>query len=260
MMRFPLFIICLVTCAIAFETYSNRISNGRIPYLGMFPSVARLDLTFAKAGTFQCMAVLIEKDWLLLAAHCLYRGNSDILITGFAKMNTINATNENSISRDIRDFYLHPQFNNNTFNNDIALIKLTESFELTSTLNVAVLPDGDIKNDDIEDDEVIVVGYGYNKDPTKQNLLYWGRMQIERLRLCQKKYKTENSIFCIGINADAEACPESVNEPIFWYSPKQKKYVLLGFVSLDHLVCGTFPIGITHIPTYTQWINETINL
>ena len=75
-----------------------------------------------------CGASLIDSQWLMTAAHCLYNftggRTSNLKITALFKQSDLLDADENTVTREIIATVIHPDYSYSTNNNDIALLKL----------------------------------------------------------------------------------------------------------------------------------------
>ena len=69
------------------------------------------------------------EDWVITAAHCV-QGESASSIDVVIGLHNVNGTTGNQ-SRGVDEIIIHPQYSNNSLNNDYALLHLTSpsSFE-----------------------------------------------------------------------------------------------------------------------------------
>lgn len=97
---------------------STRIIGGNEANLNDLPAIVSLKYN----GHFFCAGTLIGAEWIVTAAHCHYetiRNIANITVT----ISDYNLTEEQE-STPVLDVRIHPDYNKETINNDIALIKL----------------------------------------------------------------------------------------------------------------------------------------
>ncbi|XP_019728444.1 suppressor of tumorigenicity 14 protein homolog [Hippocampus comes] len=118
----------------------NRIVGGQNAELGEWPW--QVSLHFMTYGHV-CGASIISEKWLLSAAHCFVTSDQANHVasnwqtySGMQDQYRLDDVQRRSVKRIIS----HPDYNQMTFDYDIALLELNEPLELTNTIQPVCLP------------------------------------------------------------------------------------------------------------------------
>ncbi|KAG1942561.1 serine protease 33-like [Pimephales promelas] len=111
---------------------NNRIVGGVDAAEGSWPW--QVSLHSSTGGHF-CGGSLINNEWVLTAAHCL-PGVSASSLRVYLGRRTQQGVNANEISRNVVTIIIHPSYNSDTNDNDIALLRLSS----TVTFNDYIRP------------------------------------------------------------------------------------------------------------------------
>ncbi|XP_016348593.1 trypsin-like [Sinocyclocheilus anshuiensis] len=106
---------------------NNRIVGGENATAGDWPWQVSIHLTFQDVnfGHF-CGGTLINKDWVLSAAHCFQWFNASYIVMYFGRLNQ-SGFNLFETNRTARRNINHPNFNISNLDNDVALVQLSSS-------------------------------------------------------------------------------------------------------------------------------------
>ncbi|KAK3559066.1 hypothetical protein QTP86_002423 [Hemibagrus guttatus] len=113
-----------------------RIVGGQSVSAGAWPWQVSLHSP-VNNGHF-CGGSLINKEWVMTAAHCFLSTSTSGLVVYLGKQ-TQEGVNSNQITRHVTKIIKHPQYNKITNNNDIALLLLNSSVTFTNYIQPVCL-------------------------------------------------------------------------------------------------------------------------
>ncbi|KAF2905423.1 hypothetical protein ILUMI_00749 [Ignelater luminosus] len=216
-----------------------------------------------------CSAVILDKDWLLTAAHCVvrYRRKKLKVVAGVTDLlhPTIGTKQETNVVKIV----IHENYglkNQSSVLNNVALIKVQVSLNISTYV-------GKAKISNIQDEQINryflscrVLGWGsrreVNKDeidfalePRKFNNLISVELYLLPDALCQKVFsiqKAENFL-CIGtLDNFYLKCPSDAGSPVICMN------MVVGIPSHTTDLCQV--ILVTRTDLYSNWINNKIKL
>uniref|UniRef100_A0A671LWR4 Trypsin-like n=1 Tax=Sinocyclocheilus anshuiensis TaxID=1608454 RepID=A0A671LWR4_9TELE len=116
---------------------NTKIVGGEAATAGAWPWQVSLHIT-CNGNLCYCGGSLINKDWVLSAAHCLQGfGTSDIMMYfGHLRRSGLNPHETNRTASRI---IIHPTYNNPKHDNDIALLQLSSSVTFTDYIRPVCL-------------------------------------------------------------------------------------------------------------------------
>ncbi|XP_054155987.1 chymotrypsin-like elastase family member 2A [Oppia nitens] len=263
---------------------ASSLQNGRIPESGEFPWIATVNGRKQFVGNFkiyvhQCSGVILNKLWILTAAHCV---NSDYTYFVQTVQNQLHANHTYFVS----DLFIHPDYEAtdrpiHKFLYDIALLKLELPgiVEMTSSPLVATtttttagyfkvngicLPDKDLVNTD--DELALFAGFG-DIDNHRRNdgSVRMGWLKIDKyldyhrfgLTIRAHRFPTK-----IGVGL----CVGDCGGPLIQYVPGigySSQAVLIGINVGGHTnTCLTNEhyshMYFTRVSTHVDWIIKTV--
>jgi secreted trypsin-like serine protease len=147
------------------HTDHKKIINGNYAGLGAFPFQVSLILAGAKKGEelndHYCGGSLISDTWVLTAGHCVTAGgNVDDPKNINVYVGSVNFKNGDRIP--VRSIYRHPDYDNSSLDNDVALLQLERAPK--KEVKVGKINVFDAASDsalEMPGTELTVVGWGY---------------------------------------------------------------------------------------------------
>ncbi|XP_071568269.1 chymotrypsin-2-like [Temnothorax nylanderi] len=216
---------------------------GEVPY--------QVSLQLIRTGEHFCDGVLVDRYYILTAAHCVDGVN---VSTISANMGLIDLQRPHAVHQ-IESSYIHEDYNKDgQWINDIALLKLQFPINYSPLVSPVTLT----LNQNIPvDTEVVASGFGrlwyQGEEPTR---LYVADIKIVNQGYCRNVYaKTFKNIYDTQICAnDATAEKRSCMRPYFG-GPITLNNELIGLDSWGY-ECGSkiFPEVYTRVPSYIPWI------
>lgn len=208
-----------------------------------------------RAYYHSCGGSLLTQSWIITSAHCLYDRDETLrLVAGTDDMNYLYRAQLRSVKKTI----IHPRFDIASYDNDIALIKVNQPFDLESTFShvgvICLERDVGIYPYDI----ATICGFGARAFHEKaRSHLYQTDIAIIDPDTCNSSFGnqiTQNMVCAGGMVANKrDACSGDSGGPL--QMDINGHMTLIGLVSFgnDCAVQG-FPGVYTRVDNYYDWI------
>ncbi|XP_028424056.1 serine protease 27 [Perca flavescens] len=117
---------------------NTRIVGGKDATAGSWP----WQVSLQGFGSHVCGGSLINREWVMSAAHCFSSTSRSGWQVSLGRRN-LQGNNPNAVSRTVARIILHPNYDRNTNNNDIALLKLSSPVTFTTYIRPVCLAASD---------------------------------------------------------------------------------------------------------------------
>ncbi|XP_073450145.1 serine protease 57 [Aquarana catesbeiana] len=240
--------LCLLNLS---EAY--RIVGGREAKAHSRPYMVSLQM---KSQSF-CGGALIDPKWVLTAAHCMEDTPVDMVRVVLGAHN-LNQPDDFVQVSPVQESFQHPGYNPNTLQNDLQLLKLNTSANITPYVKTIKLPCAD--TDVLPGTSCSVAGWGYVSDfGTLPRALMETDVNVITLAACNVSWK--QSIF------DTMICTASQGLHIKGFCSGDSGGPLIcedhveGVVSFSGFRCGSpiTPDVYTRVSSFMSWIKSVIN-
>ncbi|KAL0878442.1 hypothetical protein ABMA27_003540 [Loxostege sticticalis] len=227
----------------------GRIWGGQTVNAGAHPHLGGLAIALTDGRTSVCGSSLISNTRSVTAAHCWRSRNvnarqftivwaSNRLLSGGTRQTTSNVV-------------MHPQYNMNNLNNDVAVIR-HNNVNFNNNINRINLATG---SNSYAGTLATAAGFGNTGDgganPTKRQ----ANLLVITNAVCRQTFGNNviASTLCASTNHGSSTCPGDSGGPLAIGSGNNR--ILIGITSFGTVSCTRrAPVGFARVTSFTSWI------
>ncbi|XP_067401806.1 trypsin-like [Emydura macquarii macquarii] len=235
---------------------SESTSEGEEPRIiggGPCPIGSRpYQVALLRNGRNYCGGSLIDRKWVLTAAHCTKQIGSLQVRLGDYNLKVNEGTEQ---IRRIRNYFIHPQYNLKPHDNDFMLLELDEPAQLNSYVNTISLP----TSCPAPGRQCSVSGWGTITSPQKKrpDILQCANIYTVSQATCQTTYggTITDNMLCAGVpQGGISSCRGDSGGPLVCNGKLQ------GVVSWGKSICALKgqPRVFANVCKVIQWVRCTI--
>ncbi|KAM7433611.1 hypothetical protein ABFA07_016185 [Porites harrisoni] len=236
------------------KPFSARVVNGE----NAAPHAWPWQISLRVNGRHICGGSLIKNDWVVTAAHCVYRNPRPSGYT--VVVGAHRRTGSTAVQRTFRlkRLFKHEQFNTRNLRNDIALLQLEKPISASSKVNTVCLPRSGSKVK--EGTRCYITGWGRTvAGGSAADTLQQAMLPVAAHKKCSRVNGRllpvhMTSMVCAGGQGKG-GCQGDSGGP--FVCNEGGKYVLRGAVSWGHSQCRTDHFTVfARVSSFIRWINN----
>ena len=176
-------------------------------------------------GGHFCGGSLVREDWVVTAAHCVI-GDSPSNIEVVIGLHNVNGTTGQQ-TRNVSEIIIHPQYSNNSLNNDYALLRLSSPITDFEPIKL-------VTSDDHDNEPVMSTTMGWgatSSGGSSSNILLEVDVPIDDSCGNYSNSDITNNMVCAGdSNGGEDSCQGDSGGPLIMTN-SDGEYELIGIVS-----------------------------
>ncbi|KAF8774139.1 Mannan-binding lectin serine protease 2 like protein [Argiope bruennichi] len=258
---------CIEDCGRSTLQAGGKVTYGTNKPAGEFPWTVFLFMNDTKQT---CTGVLLDHETVLTAAHCLVY-DQDCTIYFGKYMRSTESDDRYVEIRTSSAILKHPEFNINTFENDIAIVKFYPNVSYSRRIEPICMPSPNSPAVNVTPGlKGYVSGWGLTENRLPSSSLMSANLYVQTPETCmaayQKRYTAiefSKGMFCAGLpDGNINTCMVGSGSPLVFYNNETNRLVLGGLASHGMSgrcdLPGSYPI-FTRVSHYLQWIYHNLN-
>ena len=219
-----------------------------------------------------CGGSLIDPEWVLTAAHCITESNGSVSLPSYvdivAGIWNLESPDPGYQRRNVTQIIRHPSYNANTFDSDVALLKLETPVTIggSGSTKTAVIPLVPSSIGSLAGSYTWISGWGYTESSVYPTQLREVQLPIMPASTCNNYRhwggQITGNMLCAGYDPGGaqSACYGDSGGPAVVWNSSTGQWNLAGVVSFGPLGCAVpyAPSVFARVSQFGSWVNNYI--
>ncbi|KAM9265696.1 transmembrane protease serine 9 [Morus bassanus] len=237
---------------------ATRIVGGSVASRGEFP----WQVSLRENNEHFCGAAILTEKWLVSAAHCFTEFQDPAMWAAYTGTTSLRGSDSGAVKMDITRIVLHPSYNTDTADYDVAVLELKTPVTFTKYIQPVCLPDAGHHFPTSK--KCLISGWGYLKEDflVKPEFLQKATVELLDQTLCSSLYNhvLTDRMLCAGyLEGKIDSCQGDSGGPLVCEEPSGK-FFLAGIVSWGIGCAEARRPGVyTRVTKLRDWILDAIS-
>jgi len=262
----------------------DKIVHGWSTFISLFPFMT-LFVSYVENGLMFCGGSYLGNGYVVTAAHCVpspsFLNDYDVDMRIYFDIQTlVEFKSEDTPFYTVDDIFIHPDYNNETFQYDVALLHISEfSPFLDEWKDRRFIHISNDTSKEIAGTKLEIIGYGNKYDGEENSQVFRHSLQQGEVSVCPIDeahsnlggitIDPESMLLAEGVQPDwwdgevTDSCAGDSGGPLFWTMEKEGVNIstLVGIVSWG-ISCGqpVYPGVYARITPLFEWIQSFLSL